>query len=259
VTPLLQAYVLARRAVLSTLRQPSVYLPALFFPLLIAAVNTAAVGRAVDLPEFPHEIDSFLSFLLPATMVQGVMFGAVSSGSDIALDIQDGFFERLLASPVWRPSILVGRLSGGAALGGLQALVFMAVLVPFGAEIEGGVPAVVVLVVVAMVVGIAIGGFTAAIGVRSGQQETVQNMFPLTFILLFLSSAFFPTQLMSGWYREVAERNPLTLMIDPMRRLVVEGFSVGDAAQALFVSGGIAVFSVSLATWQLSRRLARLA
>ena len=258
-TALRQAYALARRSVLSTLRQPSVYLPALFFPLLIAAVNSAAVGRATDLPNFPYEVDSFLTFLLPATIVQGVMFGAVSSGSDIALDIQDGFFERLLASPVWRPSILVGRLSGGAVMGGLQAIVFMVVLVAFGAEIKGGIPAAVAIVAVAMVVGIAIGGVTAAIGVRSGSQETVQNMFPLIFILLFLSSAFFPTELMNGWYKAVAEHNPITLMIDPVRRLVVEGFSVADVAEALLVAGVFAVITVSLATWQLRQRLSRAA
>ena len=64
------------------------------------------------------------------------------------------------------------------------------------------------LILLAMVMAIAIGGVTAAIGVRTGSQETVQNTFPLIFILLFLSSAFFPTELMSGWYQLMAEAEP---------------------------------------------------
>jgi ABC-2 type transport system permease protein len=188
-------------------------------------------------------------------MVQGVMFGAVAGGSDIALDIENGFFERLLASPIWRPSILIGRLAGGAVLGAIQALLFIGVFSAFGARVHAGVPGVLVLVLLAMVMAIAIGGVTAAIGVRTGSQETVQNTFPLIFILLFLSSAFFPTQLMQGWYRQMAEANPVTWIIDGARHLVIDGWSWTDAAVSLGTAGVLAVVSISFAASQLRRRL----
>jgi ABC-2 type transport system permease protein len=253
--PLAQVLALARRSVVATLRQPPVWFPAILFPLLLAAVNTSAFNRATNLPAFPS-VDSFLDFLLPATMVQGVMFGATAGGSDIALDIEDGFFERLLASPVWRPSILVGRLAGGAVLGGLQASLFIALFSLFGVRVEAGFLGIVVLVVLAMLVGIGIGGITAAVGVRTGSQETVQNSFPLIFILLFLSSAFFPTELMTGWYQQLAEANPITWMIDASRHLVIVGWSGSEAGKALGVALGFGVLSVSLASWQLRQRLA---
>ena len=220
-----------------------------------AAQSEPQAGAATALPGFPL-VDSFFDFLLPASMIQGVMFGAVAGGSDIALDIEDGFFERLLAAPIWRPSILVGRLAGGAVLGAVQAVLFVSVFMVFGARIHSGVPGFLVLVLVAMVMAVAIGGVTAAVGVRTGSQETVQNSFPLIFILLFLSSAFFPTQLMTGWYQQLAEANPITWVIDATRHLVVIGWSWSEAAVALGTAGALAALSVSAAAWQLRKRLA---
>lgn len=253
--PFAQIRVLARRSVLATLRQPPVWIPGLVFPLLLAAVNASAFSRTTALPGFP-EVDSFFDFLLPASMLQGVMFASVAGGSDIALDIEDGFFERLLAAPIWRPSILIGRLAGAAVLGALQALVFIAVFSVFGARIHGGVGGFLVIVLLAMVMALAIGGVTAAIGVRTGSQETVQNFFPLIFVLLFLSSAFFPTELMTGWYQAMAEWNPVTWIIDAARRLVISGWSWEDAAICLGTAGVLAVLTIAFAARQLRLRLA---
>jgi len=249
-----QARVLSRRAAIGTLRQPSSWLPGLIFPLLIAGVNVAAMGRSIDLPGFPP-VDSFLQFLLPATLIQGVLFGGILGGSDLALDIQDGFFERLLASPVARSTILVGRLAGSAALGAAQAVFFVAVFLAFGAEIAGGVAAVAVLVVVGIVLAVAIGGLAASIGLRTGAQEAVQNFFPLIFVMLFMSSAFFPTALMSGWYQTMAEANPLSWVINAVRNLVVVGWSAADAFTAIGLSLLFAVATIALANTQLRRRL----
>jgi ABC-2 type transport system permease protein len=250
-----QTAALGRRALKGTFRQPSVWFPGLLFPLMIAAVNSAAMGRAIHLPGFPP-VDSFLQFLLPATLVQGVLFGGIVAGSDMALDISDGFFERLVASPVSRLSILLGRLGGAAVMGALQAVVFTVVFAALGAHIEGGLPAMVTLVVMAIILAVAIGGFTAAIGLRTGQQEAVQNSFPLLFVLLFISSAFFPTELMSGWYQTVAEANPLTWMINAARSLVIEEFTWSAALEALVLAAVFAVITISFSLSQLRRRLA---
>jgi ABC-2 type transport system permease protein len=250
-----QTLVLARRSVRGTVRQPTMWFPALIFPLMIAAVNTAALGNATNLPGFPP-VDSYLQFLLPGTLVQGVMFGGIIGGSDVALDIENGFFERLLASPVARWAILVGRLAGAAVLGAFQALIFVAIFMAFGAPIEGGIGAIVVLILVGFFLALAVGGFAAAIGLRTGSQEAVQNTFPLLFVLVFVSSAFFPTALMEGWYQTVAELNPITWMIDGARDLVIYGFDIGDAIRAVGIATVLALVAIALATTQFRRRLA---
>jgi ABC-2 type transport system permease protein len=255
--PLAQAMILARRSVLGLFRQPSSFLPGLLFPLLIAAVNASALSKAVRF--FPlvdgHPIRSFLDFVMAATIVQGVLFGGVVGGSDLALDIENGFFERLLASPVARPAILVGRLAGSVAMGAMQAVIFALVFVLFGAHVAGGFAGMVVLVVAAMLLALGIGGLAAAVGLRTGSAEAVQNSFPLVFIIIFISSAFFPTALMSGWYKAVAQNNPISWMIDGMRYQIIVGFDATEAAKAFAVAGVLAVVAIALATRELHRRL----
>ena len=108
-----------------------------------------------------------------------------------------------------RTSILVGRLTGASVTGACQAVVFIVVYGLFGVRIAGGVPgACSSLVLYAMVLALVIGGFAAMLALRTGSAEAVQNVFPLTFISLFISSAFFPTEAMQGVYQTIAELQP---------------------------------------------------
>jgi ABC-2 type transport system permease protein len=246
---------LSYRAILGVIRQPQVWMPSMFFPLFFAALNTAALGRTTALPGFPRA-DSFLDFMLPATLVQGVLFGGVSASSEVAQDIESGFFERLIAAPTSRISILLGRLAGAAFLGSAQAVLFLAIFTIFGVEVKAGVRGILVLILVGALMALSIGAIGAAMALRTGSVEAVQGAFPLVFITLFLSSAFFPTQLMHGWFRTVAEANPFTWMIDGLRHLVLFGWSTNEALHAVLVPIGIIALGVVLSLRQLQRRLA---
>lgn len=250
-----QIALLSRRSLLGTLRQPGAWIPPIFFPMIFAALNSAAFERATQLPGFP-KVDSFLDFMLATTVVQGVLFGSTIGGTSMAIDIQDGFFDRLVASPVSRSSILLGRLAGGAALGAIQALAFIGIFSIFGASIKGGFPALVALVAVAMVLGVALGGFTITLALRTGSSEAVQAAFPVLFIFLFISSAFFPRQLMHGWFQTVANINPLSWLVEALRRLVINEFSFADVGRAVAISLAIGALSLSLAQAALRKRLA---
>lgn len=252
-----QAIALARRSVLGTIRQPELIMPSLFFPLFFAALSTASFNKSIHvLPGF-HHVRTFLDFQLAATVVQGVLFGCTGGGNDMAVDIQDGFFDRLLTSPVSRSSILVGRLAGTAALGAVQAMVFMGVLVAFGASIRGGLAAVVAIVLISAVLALGVGGLAVALALRTGSAEAVQASFPLFFISLFMSSAFFPRETMHGWFKVVATVNPLSWLVEAMRHLVIEGFDVASVLRALAVVAVLCVFSISLSTMALRARVAQ--
>lgn len=246
---------LSRRSVVSIIRQPQLVIPSMFFPLMLAALNTASMGRAVNLPGFP-KVDSFLDFAMATTILQGVLFGATGSGTDMAVDIEGGFFDRLAASPASRGSILIGRMAGAAVLAVFQSLVFIGILTAFGASIKGGPAAFVAILVVAMLLAVGIGGFAVALALRTGSAEAVQAAFPVFFISLFLSSAFFPKELMKGWFKTVATVNPLSTMIEAVRRLIIQGFSFHDALTAIAVPAVLAVVSVSVASMALQRRVA---
>ena len=251
-----QTAVLARRSLVAEWRQLFSVLPGLVFPLLLAAVYTKQFQRALDLPGFP-EVESFLDFILPASILQAVSFGASSAGMELALDIENGFLDRLLASPVARVPVLIGRLAGAAIVAAGKTLVIVSAFMVFGAEIAGGPAAVLVLLVVSSLLVLVIGGISQVLAIRTGSQEAVGATFPLIFVTIFMSSAFFPTNLMSGWFRVVAQNNPITWIVDPLRRLVVVGWSWTDAAAALGIPTVCAVGTVGAALVALQRKLSR--
>jgi ABC-2 type transport system permease protein len=245
---------LSRRALFNTLRQPIAAVPIIAFPLIMMAMSSAALERSISLPGFP-EVDSFLQFLVGTTVIQGAMFGAVAAGAGMANDIEGGFFERLIATPVSRTSIVVGRVAGAAALGFIQALIYLTVAFVFGMRPEGGMVGVALVAVLASTVSAGVGCLAIAFGLRSGSAEAVQGSFPLLFATLFLSSAFFPRPLMSGWFRRVADVNPLTYLIEGARAQIIGGVDLGDFARAIAVSGTIFVVGVLLANLALRSRL----
>lgn len=252
-----QAAELSRRSIRNSFRNPVSFLPGLVFPLMLAAVYSAQFQRALGLPGFP-EVDSFLDFILPASILQAVAFGATAAGADMALDMEDGFFDRLLTSPVSRPSILTARLAGSAVEAAIKFVIILAIFLVFGASVKSGLAGVGVILVVSVLLAVAIGGISLVLALRTGSQEAVNASFPLVFSVLFVSSAFFPTELMEGWYKTIAENNPITWIIDPVRRLVIEGWSWSDGLSAIGLTLAFAVLTISWATVALRRRLASL-
>lgn len=253
---IVQTLALSRRAVMLLARRPSQWASGVLFPLFFAALGAAAFDKMRALPGFP-EVDSYFSFLLPGTLIHSVLFGCLSAGSEMAVDIESGFFDRLVAMPISRVSILLGRVGGATVLGGAFALFFSFVMQLLGASIQGGPAAILVLIVVGALLGTAVGSFTMVVALRTGSQEAINGLFPVTFALVFFSSAFFPTALMTGWYQTLAEANPVTWMVDGLRDLVITGWSYQSAIEAIAVATAFAVVTLFFAyralRWRLSR------
>ena len=254
-TSLRQTAAMSKRSIIALIRQPALVVPSMIFPLFFAALGTSSFGRATALPGFP-KVDSFLDFSLAGTIVQGVLFGSVQSGSALATDIENGFFFRLLASPTSRLGILLGRLMGAAAYGATQTLIFTLLLIPFGLSVKGGLPGAVVMLIAGGLTAISVAGFMAAMALRTGSSEAVQGIFPLVFIALFFSSAFFPRQTMSGAYRHIANANPISYLIEGLRDLCIDGFTASACAKALLVPVGIGIVSFTIALRALAKRVA---
>ena len=208
----------------------------------------------VRLPAFP-EVHGFLDFMLAGAMIQATLLAGNSGGIALAVDIEMGFTDRLFAAPIARSAIVLGRLAGSFVLGALTAVWFIAVGLIFGAQIEGGVAGALVIVVLVALSAVAFGGIGAAIALRTGKASVVQGLFPLVFVILFLSSAFFPANLMLEPASSVAEYNPLSFIVEGIRDLVVTSFSVSGMAEALAAIALIGAISLGLTTLALRRRL----
>ena len=246
---------LSRRAIVNTFRQPRYFIPSLLFPLMFMALSSAAFERTTSLPGFP-ETDSFLQFLVSTTIIQGALFSSIAAGSAMATDIESGFFERLIASPVARTSIVAGRVMGSLVFGFLQAWLYLGITSIFGMRAEGGIVAMLGVAVVAAVFSAGVGSIAASFAIRTGSSEAVQGAFPLLFSLMFLSSAFFPRSLMYGWFQDAASINPLSHMIEGLRYQIIAGFDIGELATSLAIAAGFFAFGLTMALLALRRRLA---
>lgn len=254
-TSLDQYLALSRRAIVNTLRQPAAVVPTVMFPLLFLAMSSAAFDRTTSLPGFP-EVDSFLQFLIATTIVQAALFGSVAAGAAMATDIEGGFFDRLIASPVARTSILVGRLMGAATMAFMQAWLYFGIGTLFGLEVEGGLTAMMLISIAAATIAVGIGSIAVTLALHTGSAEAVQGSFPLLFSLMFVSSAFFPRTLMNGWFESVATFNPISYLIEGLRFQVITGLDLQEYLEALSVAAALLVVGLSLSSLALKKRLA---
>jgi ABC-2 type transport system permease protein len=245
---------LGMRSVKQTFRRTQLMAPIIVFPTLLLAIQTGGVGSAVDLPGFP-EVDSFLQFMLAGAMMQSLMLAGNSSGVALAVDIEMGFTDRLFAAPISRFTIVLGRLAGTAALGALAAVWFLAIGLIFGAPIETGVAGVLWTIFLVTISAVALGGIGAAIALRSGSSSVVQGMFPIVFVVLFLSSAFFPQDLMVEPAKTIAEYNPLSFMVEGLRDPIISSFSASEILAALLAVAGTAAIGLLLSAHALRHRL----
>jgi len=245
---------LGKRSVRQTFRRPQLMAPIIVFPTLLLAIQTGGAGRAVGLEGFP-EVDGFLDFMLAGAMIQSTLLAGNSGGIALAVDIEMGFTDRLLAAPISRFAMVLGRLAGTAALGVVSALWFIALGLIFGASISEGVAGAVGIVILVSLTAVAFGGIGAAIALRTGSASVVQGLFPLVFVVLFLSSAFFPANLILEPAGTVAEYNPLSFITEGVRELVISTLTAEAFWKAAASIAGIAALSLGLSNLALRRRL----
>ena len=247
---------LGRRSLSVQFRKAQLLMPTFVLPLMLLAVIASGTSAARDLPGFPT-VASYISFIVPGTIVQGALLAGLTTGTALAGDIEGGFFDRLLAAPVPRTSLVLGRLAGTVVLALLQTAFFLVVALPFGARYPGGLPAVVAVLGLTALTAVGIGGIAAAIALRTGSLSLLQSIFPFIFVLLFTTPAFFPRELLTPALHDIAVFNPLTYIVEAVR-----GLLSGDAAQGHPWPGfgaavGLAVLTTALATFALQERLRR--
>jgi ABC-2 type transport system permease protein len=242
------------RSIKQTFRRPQLMAPIVVFPSLLLAIQVGGAGSAVNLPQFP-QVNGFLDFMLAGAMIQATMLAGNSGGIALAVDIEMGFTDRLLAAPISRFAMVLGRLAGTAALGALTAVWFIAIGLIFGARIEEGIPGALLIVVLVSLSAIAFGGIGAAVALRSGSASVVQGLFPLVFVILFLSSAFFPEALLLEPAQSVSRWNPLSLIVDGIRDPVISTLTAADFLQGIAAIALIGAIGLGLSAMALRHRL----
>src|SRR4051794_32059523 len=245
---------LAKRGLRQALRRPQFLAPLVIFPSLMLAANTGGAGRATELPGFP-EVHGFLDFELAGAMMQSTMLAGVSGGIALALDFEIGFTDRLFAAPISRYAIIARRVAATAVLGLMTGIWFLVGGLIFGAQTESGVGGAVVILVISCIAAAAFATLASALAIGAAKASVVQGIFPIVFVILFLSTAFFPQALLLEPAGTIAQLNPLSLIADGLRGPIIGDLQAAAIGKAL---GGIAIvgsIGLGLSAFTLRRRI----
>ena len=215
--------VLWRRSLNEVLRVRGALLPATIAPVIFLLGMSGQFGRLTGLDGFPTE--SYLSWIVPLSCLQGAGFAGAATGSNLARDIEQGWFDRMLVAPVPRPALVVGPILGAITRAMVPATVVLLVGLALGGELTGGVVGVAALYLAAT-------GFCAVAGlwgvfmaVLFRTQQAGPLMQQGVFLMVFLSTAYTPEVLLQGWLADVAHLNPVTYVLEMARQATVEGLS----------------------------------
>jgi ABC-2 type transport system permease protein len=239
-----EVLLLSRRAVREIARYPEATIPALFIPLFFLAVNIGQVSKTFpSSTPFLHG-QGYVAFQLPVSLMFAV--ATASSGLALVTEIDLGYFDKLLAAPIRRSSIIFGRLAADLVRGLLGSTVVLLAGLALGARMETGILGAVVLVVLAALFGVGYAGFGILVALRTRNVQATNTSFLLFFPLLFLTPNFVPFDLLSPLMETLARVNPVSYVIDGLRSLVINGWDLGRLAACAGVIVGLVGLLTSL-------------
>lgn len=241
----------ALRAIRLTVREPEAIVPALAIPVFFFIVNVGALQDFVE-KTAPAGFN-FKAFQLPVSIVFAVT--GVSRAGSLVTDIQDGYFDRLLLTPVRRTTLLLGLMMADLALVITLCIPVVALGLILGVHFATGFAGLVLFIAMGGLWGLAFTGFPYAIALKTGNPAAVNSSFLLFFPFAFLTTAFLPKEALTGWLSTVASWNPVTYLLDGLRSLVLEGWNGTALLKAFVAIGGMGLVSFTLAFAALRGRL----
>ena len=237
---------LVRRAANEILRVPGAAIPGVLAPTIFFLGLTAVFGNLTLLPGFTTE--TYQSFIIPVSLMQGAGFTGAATGVNMARDIEQGWFDRLLVSPAPRAVLLAGLVLSAS----LRALVPATVLLSVGFALGvhwPGLDGLLLAIVLVMGMGTAAALWGSSIALKFKTQSAAPLMQAGMFTLILTTTAYAPLELLTGWLQTVAEYNPMTQVIEAAR----QGFVAGGIAWAETWPGLLCLFGLIaiLGAWAL--------
>lgn len=162
----------------------------------------------------------YTQFVLPGIMAMAVLFTSIQSTITIIWDREFGFMKEMLAAPISRLSIVLGKALSGATLGGLEAAVVLAVAPLFGLRLglDNALPALGILALL----GLGFAGLGIAIASKLRTFEgfgAIMNFLVLP--VFFLSGALYPLDRLPEVLLDLVRFNPMSYGVDWLRRVLL--------------------------------------
>ena len=189
---------------------------------------------------------NYLQVITPGVVVMTVLFGSAWSGMSMIQDIDMGILSKMLATPVTRASIIMGRVVGAMVILVIQALVIFTLAVILGVDLATGGPGVLLSIALISLLGLGFAAFSNGLALLFRRVEPLMAV--INFVALptvFLSSAFMPPEFLPSWLDTVRQFNPVDYAVVGVRSLVMEGYIWSELWQSFLVLAGWALAGIT--------------
>jgi ABC-2 type transport system permease protein len=241
---------IAGRALRAVPRDKETIIPPIFIAAFFFLVNIATLKKVTESGISNFDIKAFQ---MPTAILLGVT--GVSRAPALVLDVQNGYFDRLLLSPVRRFAILLGHMTADVVVACALTLPIIVIGFALGVRFETGPLGLLVFILIAAAWSLAFAGFGYAIALKTGNPAAVNTSFLLFFPFLFLTSSYVPRSQLDGWLHTVAAWNPVTYLLEGLRSLTMVGWDGGDLLGAFVAVAIVGAVSMSLCFAALRGRL----
>lgn len=205
-----------RRDVNHTLRNQSVMISALFIPSVFFLAFYASFSHSAG-----AFMDSYADYLLPAGLMQAIIFTAGGSTLSMSQDAEDGFHQRLLSMPSPRWHIVAGRMLADITRTIWSGALVLIVALLCGARFHGGPLWVVLFFLGAIAISVALCAGCDGLCLMAKNPVSASFTFQgLTIAILMFSTAFVPARALPSWIRDVIEHLPISVLLDTLRGLM---------------------------------------
>jgi ABC-2 type transport system permease protein len=228
-----QTYYIYIRNLKTWLSQPMTVVSPLLSAALMFLVFGAPLGGIIQIEGFPT--DDYYAFLTAMILIMTLTF----SGSDMAMvvltDILSGYFDKLLLAPINRFSILFGTLLVAGTRALAQALVILAIALLFGVSFKTGILGIVTVVLAATIFGMGTACIGIIIAIKTKSTQVTLNAWLLFMPLAFITTAFMPKELLSGWFKVAVSINPVDYVLTGVRTIIIQGWEWESILPGLWV------------------------
>ena len=244
------AYSLWLREIVRFYRQKARVVGVIVSPLLFWLVLGSGFAHSF---QTSHGSDYYLAYFFPGSVVMIVLFTAIFSMMSLIQDRNEGFLLSVLAAPVSRSAIVLGKVLGGATLAAIQGIVFLIFTPLVGAHPGVGAVLMSTLVILLISFELTALGFAIAWPMDSPQAfHAIVNLLLLP--LWMLSGALFPADRASGWLEWLMRLNPLSYGVDALRNaLFPEEHTLLTLGPNLAITAGFCAL-VFAASWAIVNR-----
>jgi ABC-2 type transport system permease protein len=213
VNPLLPAFTLWWREVVRFYRQPARVVGVVLSPVLFWLVIGAGFGTSLQ--SGATGTGNFLQYFFAGALLMIVLFTSIFTMMSVIEDRNQGFLLSVMAAPVHRSSIVLGKVLGGTTLSAIQGLMFLVFAPVIGVRLDVEQFLTVVLITFLTAFALTALGFAIAWRMESTQGfHAVINLFLIP--LWMLSGALFPVNRATGWLKLLMHANPLTYAMDAL-------------------------------------------